>query len=161
MADSPPPKRPADPSDGSGSPTLPLPSRPAHAGGSSGPPTVPILSRPHAAGASRTPSETARTLVPGAEGVRTHTPLEGKPFGRYRLLEELGHGGMGIVWKAWDTELKRVVALKQILAGGAIDEGQVERFMREARLAAKLRHPAIVAVHDVGVHQGQHFFTSD
>ena len=78
----------------------------------------------------------------------------GKPFGPYRLLEELGHGGMGVVWKAWDTRLKRVVALKQILPGEKADDTTVERFVREAQLAAKLRHPNIVGVHDVGEQDG-------
>ncbi len=86
---------------------------------------------------------------------------EGRPFGRYRLLAELGRGGMGVVWKAWDTDLKRIVALKQILAEAYIDVARVERFMQEARLAAKLRHPGIVAVFDVGVHEGQHYYTSE
>ncbi len=86
---------------------------------------------------------------------------QGTPFGPYRLLGELGSGGMGRVWKAWDTRLKRVVALKQILSQGAADAVQVERFMREARLAAKLRHPHIVAVHDVGVVDGLHYFVGD
>ncbi len=81
------------------------------------------------------------------------------PFGRYVLIAELGRGGMGCVWKAWDTQLQRTVALKQILGGG--NARQVERFMREAQTAARLRHPNIVAVHDVGVQDGQHYFTSD
>ncbi|GEM_PF-1028958 len=85
----------------------------------------------------------------------------GRPFGRYRLLEKLGQGGMGVVWKAWDTQLKRVVALKQILTKEGVDGEQIERFMREAQLAAKLRHPNIIAVHDVGVHEGQHYFTCE
>src|SRR3990170_4086183 len=71
--------------------------------------------------------------------------VEGVPFGRYRLLKELGRGGMGVVWKAWDSQLKRTVALKQII--GEEDPEQIERFMREARAAAALRHPNIVPIH--------------
>lgn len=85
----------------------------------------------------------------------------GRPFGRYRLLEELGHGGMGIVWKAWDTSLKRVVALKMILATRSHSGGTLDRFLQEARVAAKLRHEHIVGVHDVGEADGQPFFTTD
>ncbi len=85
----------------------------------------------------------------------------GHPFGRYRLLDEIGRGGMGVVWRAWDTNLRREVALKQILVRERGEEAYVQRFVREAQLAARLRHPGIVAVHDVGVHQGQHFFTTD
>ncbi len=87
--------------------------------------------------------------------------IEGRPFGRYRLLGELGRGGMGIVWKAWDTQLERVVALKQIAGDAARDRSQVDRFLREARLAAKLSHPNIVAVHDVGEHEGSPYYTSE
>ncbi|MBI3097902.1 MAG: tetratricopeptide repeat protein [Planctomycetes bacterium] len=86
---------------------------------------------------------------------------QGKRFGRYRLLEELGRGGMGVVWKAWDTQLKRMVALKQILHEDRGDSSDVARFMREARLAAKLRHPHIVSVYDVGMEEGHHFFTTE
>ncbi|MEK7867705.1 MAG: serine/threonine-protein kinase, partial [Planctomycetota bacterium] len=86
---------------------------------------------------------------------------EGRPFGRYTLVEELGHGGMGVVWKAWDSQLSRVVALKMIRADSDWGGEGVERFAREARLAARLRHPNIVPVHDVGVEDGQHFFTAD
>ncbi len=86
--------------------------------------------------------------------------LQGRGFGRYRLLRELGRGGMGVVWLAWDPQLRRLVALKQILHA-ASDEAQIERFVREARLAAKLRHPNIVAVHDSGVTEGAYYFTSE
>jgi len=88
-------------------------------------------------------------------------PATPRPFGRYLLEKELGRGGMGVVWKAWDTQLSRHVALKQILSQGGADEEQIQRFMREARLAAKLRHPHILPVHDVGEHEGQHYFTTD
>ncbi len=85
---------------------------------------------------------------------------QGLPFGRYQLLAELGRGGMGVVLKAWDTQLKRVVAVKQVLPDRAGPEW-VERFLREAQSAARLRHPAVVAIHDVGVVDGQHYFTCD
>ena len=68
---------------------------------------------------------------------------------------------MGVVWKAWDTTLHREVALKQVLLHGEGCQTEVERFLREAQLAAKLHHPSIVAVHDVGVQDGQHYFTAD
>lgn len=115
----------------------------------------PTLIRP---GAS-SPSEP--TLVAGVRSAPPSPGPAGRAFGRYVLLGELGHGGMGIVWRAWDTELSRVVALKQILAQGAGHGELVTRFAREARLAAKLRHPHVIAIHDVGVHEGQHYFTAD
>ena len=86
---------------------------------------------------------------------------EGQPFGRYRLLQELGKGGMGVVWKAWDTQLRRVVALKQVITDPLFADLPIDRFVREAQIAGKLRHPAIVQVHDVGVQDGQHYFTQD
>jgi len=74
-----------------------------------------------------------------AEGASPPTapspPFSGTPFGRYRLLERLGAGGMGVVWKAWDTDLARIVALKQIRAEEAGGHEAVARFLREARLA--------------------------
>lgn len=109
-----------------------------------------------------------RTIDAGGSGLLPRpgaTPeardAAGKPFGPYRLLEELGRGGMGVVWKAWDPRLKRVVALKQVLAGDSADSAAVERFIREAQLAAKLRHPNIVGVHDVGEQDGAPYFTTD
>ncbi|WP_433179344.1 serine/threonine-protein kinase [Actinoallomurus sp. CA-150999] len=73
--------------------------------------------------------------------------------GRYRLLDSLGRGGMGIVWRARDEYLERDVAVKEILLPGNLDDatraGLLERFVREARAAAHLDHPAIISVYDV------------
>ncbi len=96
-------------------------------------------------------------------GERQHDSqdFQGEPFGRYRLLLELGRGGMGVVHKAWDTQLRRPVALKQVLAEGGLTRAQTARFLREARLAARLRHPHIVGVLDVAEHQGRPYLTTE
>jgi eukaryotic-like serine/threonine-protein kinase len=76
-----------------------------------------------------------------------------RTIGRYELLEELGRGAMGAVYKAVDPQIGRTVALKVILTRGLMDEEMrslKERFYREARAAGKLTHPGIVAVYDVG-----------
>ena len=67
--------------------------------------------------------------------------MEGTPFGRYRLIELLGRGGMGEVWKAYDTTMKRVVAMKVLPPTFADDEQYQVRFRREAHAAAGLDEP--------------------
>jgi serine/threonine protein kinase len=82
-------------------------------------------------------------------------------FGPYDILGEVARGGMGIVYRARQRDLKRVVALKLMRDGGDASEKQIRRFRRETESAAKLQHPNIVAVHEVGCIEGFHFFTMD
>jgi WD40 repeat protein/tRNA A-37 threonylcarbamoyl transferase component Bud32/tetratricopeptide (TPR) repeat protein len=86
---------------------------------------------------------------------------EGKRVGRFELIEKVGTGGFGTVYKARDPQLDRVVALKVLRVGDMATQDQQDRFVREARNAAQLRHPAIVPVHEVGEHDGIPFIVSD
>jgi Serine/threonine protein kinase len=74
---------------------------------------------------------------------------------------ELGHGGMGVVYRAWHLRLRRRVALKMLLAGADAQPAERERFLREAEAVAGLRHPNIVQVYEAGDVDGQSYFTME
>ena len=80
---------------------------------------------------------------------------------RYQVVDLLGKGGMGVVYKAVDQKLNREVALKLLLAQGAKSLVSTQRFLQEARAMARLHHENIVAVHDIGDHKGNPYFTMD
>jgi serine/threonine-protein kinase len=112
-----------------------------------------------AADASLAPTMVPSVTAVGA-GAENAGPLPAE-FGKFELLEEIGRGGMGVVFRARQRDLNRIVALKMILSSRLAADDDVQRFYREARAAGSLRHPQIVGIHEVGQIHGQHFFAMD
>lgn len=121
---------------------------------------VPMLLEP--VPAESPPEASAETaLLPHKPPPQTEQGWVLQELAGYEILREIGRGGMGVVYKAYDPRLRRTVALKVLLAAQYASEEEVRRFFREAMSAGKLQHPNIVPIHDLRTHQGIHFYAMD
>lgn len=113
-------------------------------------------------GQTVTPIDDQQTLAHDSAPSRPQSMavgVVGKKFGDYRIEAEIARGGMGVVYRAHQLSLNRQVAIKMILSGNLAGEDDVRRFYVEAEAAAKLEHPNIVPIYEIGQLEGQHFFS--
>lgn len=130
--------------------------------GPGGPPTsgkTPGALRSRSRAGSSAPTANARRRSTTAPESPRHTHVS--RIGRYALLEKIGQGGMGAVYRAYDPVTERIVAVKVLLWGTMANRLERQRFLQEARAAAHLNHPGIVRVLDTGVHEGCPYFTME
>jgi len=115
-------------------------------------PLTPLIEqlRPELQTVRQAPGETARSAVQDRPAVPG-----------YEVLQELGRGGMGVVYQARQSSLNRLVALKMLLPGGAAVPELLARFRAEAGVLARLQHPNIITIFDIGEHQGRPYFTME
>jgi serine/threonine-protein kinase len=132
-------------------PAGPLPTRPA-----------PLDTTPYAippGGATPPVSASMPATIPEKTADGSEVQTAGRSLGRYELRGEIAQGGMGVVHRAWDTQVGRLVALKMIRGGVLAQPEEVERFGREAQAVIQLNHPHIIQVYDFGQIDGRPYFT--